>query len=107
VSAERPTGAKDVRAQSLASQCGILNVCLVKGGWNTAFLDGLAMFPNGRHDDQFDAVSGAFSRLCRYAQQYTPPTSLRIEPSHLRHGVQADLSGVRRFRYRHRTGGTG
>ncbi len=101
VSAERPTGAKEVRAQPLASQCGIRNVSLVKGEWNADFLDELAMFPNGRHDDQVDAASGAFSRLCRYGQQFVPPKFLRIERRP--NCVQGDFSGARRFRYVHRS----
>ena len=91
VSAERPTGAKEVRAQPLASQCGIRNVSLIKGEWNGDFLDELAMFPNGRHDDQVDAASGAFWRLCRYGQQFVPPKFLRIERRP--NCVQGDFSG--------------
>jgi predicted phage terminase large subunit-like protein len=100
VSAERPTGAKEVRAQPLASQCGVRNVALVKGEWNAAFLDELAMFPNGRHDDQVDAASGAFARLCRHPQHFTPPTSFQIERPHPT--VPGDFSASRRFRYQHR-----
>jgi hypothetical protein len=78
---------------------------LLPDAWLTAHAEArrcwsMQLFPNGRHDDQVDAASGAFARLCRYAQQYSPPTSLRIEPRH--HTVPGDFSGARRFRYQHR-----
>lgn len=63
VRAERVTGDKLTRAQPLAAQCEARNVKLVRGDWNAAYLDELTMFPNGRHDDQVDATSGAFAKL--------------------------------------------
>lgn len=63
VYAERVTGDKLTRAQPLAAQCEARNVKLVRGDWNAAYLDELTMFPNGRHDDQVDATSGAFAKL--------------------------------------------
>ncbi len=36
---------------------------LLRGPWNKAFLEELAMFPNGEHDDQVDGLSGAMGRL--------------------------------------------
>lgn len=63
VHADRVTGSKQVRAEPFAAQAEAGNVVLVKGHWNAAFLDELVVFPNGAHDDQVDAVSGAFSKL--------------------------------------------
>jgi len=63
VRAERVTGDKLTRAQPFAAQCEARNVKLVRADWNAAFLDELTMFPNGRHDDQVDASSGAFAKL--------------------------------------------
>lgn len=65
VHAERVTGDKVTRAQPLAAQCEAGNVKLVRGPFNAAFLDEFTMFPNGRHDDQVDAASGAFAKLAR------------------------------------------
>lgn len=65
VYAERVTGDKLTRAQPFAAQAEARNVRLVRGGWNSVFLDELTMFPNGRHDDQCDAASGAFAKLAR------------------------------------------
>jgi predicted phage terminase large subunit-like protein len=63
VYAERVQGDKATRAEPLAAQCEARNVKLVAGPWNAAYLDELTMFPNGRHDDQVDATTGAFARL--------------------------------------------
>ena len=63
VYAEKASGAKDVRAGPFASQCEAGNVRLVRGDWHNDFLAELAVFPNGKHDDQVDSCSGAFNRL--------------------------------------------
>ena len=63
VSAERVSGDKLVRAEPLAAQAEAGNVVLVRGAWNGAYLDELGAFPNGTHDDQVDASSGAFNKL--------------------------------------------
>lgn len=66
VRAERVTGDKATRADPLAAQCEAGNVTVEKGaGWAEAFKDELCMFPNGTHDDQVDAASGAFNKLAR------------------------------------------
>jgi len=65
VRAERVTGDKLSRAQPFAAQAEARNIKLVRGPWNAAYLDELTMFPNGRHDDQVDASSGAFAKLSR------------------------------------------
>lgn len=57
------TGEKADRARGLAAQAGIGNVFLVEGSWNEAFLDEIAQFPLGTHDDQVDCASGAFIAL--------------------------------------------
>lgn len=65
VRAERVTGDKLTRAQPFAAQCEAGNVKLVRGPWTAAFLDELTFFPNGKHDDQVDAIGGAFAKLAR------------------------------------------
>jgi len=65
VRGDRVTGDKVVRAEPLAAQVQAGNVKLVRGRWNAVFLDELAAFPFGTHDDQVDAASGAFSKLGR------------------------------------------
>ena len=63
--AVRPTGNKRVRASPVSSQAEAGNIKIVRGGWNKAFLEELVMFDEGAHDDQVDALSGAFEYLTR------------------------------------------
>lgn len=65
---EKVTGSKEVRADGLAAQAEAGNVKLVRGPWNEEFLNELTAFPNGAHDDQVDAASGAFRRVARDRQ---------------------------------------
>ncbi len=39
------------------------NIKLVAGPWVAEFLNEIAEFPNAKHDDQVDALSGAFAEL--------------------------------------------
>jgi phage terminase large subunit-like protein len=39
------------------------NAHLVREAWNEDFLDEIAVFPLGKHDDQVDAAVGAFDKL--------------------------------------------
>jgi predicted phage terminase large subunit-like protein len=57
------TADKITRALTWAPLAEEGKVVLVLGPWNRAFLDELAQFPTGQHDDQIDAVSLAFSML--------------------------------------------
>lgn len=57
------SGKKETRAGPIASQVNVGNVDIVEGPWNRAFLDELAAFPSGAHDDQIDALSRAYSML--------------------------------------------
>ena len=41
---------------------------LVRGPWTQAYLDELATFPNGRHDDQVDASATAFADIALQPQ---------------------------------------
>jgi predicted phage terminase large subunit-like protein len=60
---ERPTGAKEVRAEAFSIQCEFGHVYLVAGPWVEPFLDELCAFPGGANDDQVDAASDAFNEL--------------------------------------------
>ena len=59
----RPTGNKQERAAPVASAAeqGLVKLC--SGRWVGDFLDEVSAFPMGSHDDQVDAVSGAFGVL--------------------------------------------
>lgn len=65
VKAERVSGDKITRADGFAAQVNAGNVRLIAGAWNAAFIEELRQFPNGKHDDQVDAVSDAFSELAQ------------------------------------------
>lgn len=60
---ERPTGAKEVRAEGFAVQCEMGHVYLLEGEWNEMFLDQLCSFPAGPNDDMVDAGADAFNEL--------------------------------------------
>lgn len=60
---DRVSGAKIERANPLSAAAEAGNVKLVRGDWNKDFLDEIEIFPNGAHDDQVDAVTGAFHAL--------------------------------------------
>jgi len=63
------SGDKVVRAMPLSAQQTVGNVALVSNadgsapGWWQPYIDELAAFPNGNHDDQVDASSGAYADL--------------------------------------------
>ncbi|AYN86401.1 phage terminase large subunit [Commensalibacter melissae] len=63
IKAIRETGNKIARADPFASQVNIGNVSLLRANWNRSYLDELSDFPNGSHDDQVDASSGAFEAI--------------------------------------------
>ncbi len=59
------TGSKEVRANPVSATAEAGNLFLVEGPWTADFLDELCAFPAGSHDDQVDALSGAFATLNR------------------------------------------
>jgi predicted phage terminase large subunit-like protein len=63
VRTEHPTGNKVHRAEPAASAAEAGNLVLCPGEWRDAFRAEASDFPNGKHDDQIDAVAGALSKL--------------------------------------------
>jgi len=61
--ADKKVSSKELRARPVSAAAEAGNVKLVKGNWNSDFLDEIEAFPEGDHDDQVDAVSGAFTKL--------------------------------------------
>ena len=59
----RPTGDKPTRARPMASAAEAKNLRLVKGEWNSPFINECVVFPGRAHDDQVDAVSWAMLML--------------------------------------------
>lgn len=60
VSSKPVSGDKVTRARPLAAQVNIGNVRMLRGGWNDALKAEMRNFPNGKNDDQVDALSLAF-----------------------------------------------
>ena len=69
VRAVQPQGDKVMRAKGLAAQAEAGNVKLVRGAWNDRFLRTLHAFPEGAHDDEVDAASGAFNDLVKVVRE--------------------------------------
>lgn len=71
------SGDKATRADPFASQINAGgpdapgNVVLVRGAWNSAFVEELRAFPNGAHDDQVDASADAFNEIA-FARSEAP-----------------------------------
>lgn len=61
------TGDKVTRAGPVSAQAEAGNVKVLRGAWNDDFLTELENFPEG-HDDQVDALSGAFRSLSSAAE---------------------------------------
>ena len=68
--ADRKTGPKEERWNALSVQAEAGNVSMVEGGWNQAWLEEAEVAPDGAHDDQLDAVSGALAQLRRPTRIY-------------------------------------
>lgn len=68
-SGDKVTGSKAERAAPLSGHARAGNVKLVRGAWIGDFLDECEVFPSGAHDDQVDAVSGAFAHLTGHGVQ--------------------------------------
>jgi predicted phage terminase large subunit-like protein len=58
------------RALPIASRAEQGKVKLVRGEWINDFIDEATAFPNGAHDDQIDAVSGAFQMISKPAREW-------------------------------------
>ncbi|MEZ2220753.1 phage terminase large subunit [Rhizobium sp. RCC_161_2] len=57
------TGDKATRARPASAQAEAGNVKLIRGDWNTAFLDEVCAFPSAQFDDQVDAFADALNEL--------------------------------------------
>jgi len=55
---------KLTRAKPVSAQCEVGNVSVLRAPWNDEFFAELENFPEGKHDDIVDVLSGAFNRLC-------------------------------------------
>lgn len=63
VTSSPETGDKVTRAEPLAAQVNVGNVLMLRGGWNEELINEMRMFPNGKHDDQIDALSRSMAEI--------------------------------------------
>jgi len=75
----RSTGSKIERARACSAAAEAGYIKLVRGVWNSDFLDEVAVFPNGTHDDQVDSMTGAFNGLTLGAFRIRTDTSLPVD----------------------------
>jgi len=61
--ADRPQGDKIYRADPYSVQVNEGNVMLLKGDWNSEFIEEHRYFPHSTYKDQVDAAGGAFAKL--------------------------------------------
>ena len=73
----RETGAKHLRAAPASSAAERGLICVVRGVWNTEFLDELEAYPNVNHDDQLDGLSGAYRMLTSKANFAAIPIGIK------------------------------
>lgn len=62
---------KVTRSQALSAASERGDVLILEGEWNSEFVDELCAFPGALHDDQVDAVTGAFNDLVRTGEDWS------------------------------------
>lgn len=101
VRGDKVTGPKQTRARAVSAAAEAGNLRLVQGPWIADWLDEAEAFPQGSHDDQVDAVSGAVKYVTnsawavhefyrRKAEDAVDPRARTDRPHTTR-----DLSGLR------------
>jgi len=60
-----PQKDKIIRASLLEPIFDAGNVYLMRGEWNQSLLDEIAAFPSGKHDDQVDVLTNAYSMIIK------------------------------------------
>lgn len=63
VSTETMPKDKVTRAKPVSAQAEVGNIMVLRAPWNDDFFRELEGFPEGKHDDQVDVLSGAFNEL--------------------------------------------
>ena len=61
-----PVADKITRANTWLARAEQNKVKLLRGAWNTVWLDEICAFPEAAHDDQVDATSGAFAAMAGF-----------------------------------------
>lgn len=74
IRAVKPMTDKVSRALPFAARVDAQRVWVLQRAWTRDWLDELCSFPGGKHDDQVDSVSGAYTAL---GQRQLPKTEIR------------------------------
>ena len=75
---DRPSGAKDIRLETFASQVEHKNVAILNRAWTAQYLDSLETCKIGHVTDIADATSGAFNRVCGLLGKYRAIGKVRV-----------------------------
>ncbi len=68
VYADKVRGKKEQRADPFSVQVNNGNVMMMRGDWNSSFIEECRFFPYSTYKDQVDAASGAFAKLTKAKQ---------------------------------------
>ena len=60
---DKKSSSKELRARPVSASAQAGNIKILRAPWNKDFLDEIELFPNDIHDDQVDALSGAFNKI--------------------------------------------
>jgi predicted phage terminase large subunit-like protein len=86
VRGRRESGSKIVRADPVSAHAEARNIQVLKATWNEEFFAELEQFPQGAHDDQVDATSGAYAVLARDGETRSVAYKPSSEPPVIRRG---------------------
>jgi predicted phage terminase large subunit-like protein len=88
----KSTGAKVSRAAALSTAAEQGNLSFVIAAWTSVCIDELVLFPTeGVHDDQVDAISGAYNALAQGARN---PANEPSSEEAIGHGTGSDTFGM-------------
>lgn len=76
---QKESGSKVVRGGRAAPAAGQGRVKLLRGSWNSAFLDEVEFFPDSKFKDQVDSYSGAFDKLNNFINYSAIPKAVGEE----------------------------
>lgn len=66
VEEHRPAGDKVMRANPWFAEASQGHFWMIRGNWNKITLNQIASFPNAKHDDRVDSISGARFKIAPY-----------------------------------------
>lgn len=74
-----PLGGKESRANSITPYIEAGNVYIPRDSWVNEFVEECSNFPNGKNDDDVDAMTQAISKLLYYGGTVPRPGQIKIE----------------------------